>query len=93
MKELFLEFAKQGAMTPKDLAGVLKRTYWWVLNHSGEEPTEKLIPRLPGKPVRFDPMRMIDVFCTPQKVTKPSSLTIGRHKTVAKPEGRWAKCL
>lgn len=90
MKEIFLEYAKKGAMTKEELAGVLKisPTYVYAMVRSGK------IPRIPGLHYyRFDPMAMIDVFCQPQKVERPSSLTIERHKTGAKPNGGYRKCL
>lgn len=90
MKEIFLEYAKSGAITIDQLAAVLKRKRGWVREHSGPG---KLIPRLPGYPIRFDPVAMIDVFCQPPKVERPSSLTIERHKTIAKPNGGYRKCL
>lgn len=91
MKEIFLEYAKNGAMTAQELAKVLRRSVWWVLENSkGDTP---LVPRLPGYPVRFDPVAMIDVFCQPPKAEKPSSLTIERHKTGARPNGGYRKCL
>lgn len=92
VKELFLEFAKKGAMTPEELAAILRRKPNWVRDNSrGSNP---LIPRLPGKPIRFDPMVMIEVFCRPLVADqKPRSLTIERHKTGEKPIGGYRKCL
>ena len=90
MVEVFLEYAKRGAMTVEDLAAVLKWRPQHVRNKSGPG---KMIPRMPGYPIRFDPMKMIDVFCQPSKAEKPRSLTIERHKTGAKPIGGYRKCL
>ena len=92
MKDLFLEHAKHGAMTTSELAKILRRSEDWVRRNSAG--SHGLIPRLPGRPLRFDPIAMIEVFCTPhQKVEKPRSLTIERHKTGAKPNGGYRKCL
>lgn len=91
MKDIFLKFAENGAMTVDELAGVLRRSSTWVRDNS--RPGAPLIPRLPGYPIRFDPIAMIDVFCPPPKATGPGSLTIERHKTLAKPNGGYRKCL
>lgn len=92
MREIFLEYAKRGAMTTEELAKVLRRSKDWVRRNS--QGPACLIPRLPGYPIRFDPMRMIEVFCEPpKKVERPRSLTIERHKTGAKPIGGYRKCL
>lgn len=92
MKEIFLEYAKHGAMTGPELAKVLRRSEEWVRRNS--MGSKCLIPRLPGRPIRFDPMRMIEVFCAPLKaVERPRSLTIERHKTGEKPVGGYRKCL
>lgn len=89
MKQAFLNF--KCAMTLQELAALLRRKEGWVRAHSsGPNP---LIPRLPGYPIRFDPMVMIDVFCRPQRPEKASSLTIERHKAGAKPTGGYRKCL
>lgn len=88
MKEIFLAYAKTGAITKEQLAEVLKLSPETVrrMAKSGK------IPRLPKIwELRFDPMQMIDVFCAP-KVDPTSSLTIERHKTGAKPGG-FRKCL
>lgn len=90
MKEIFLNYAKKGAMTIDELSAVLRRSPQWVRSNSGPG---KILPRLPGKPIRFDPMAMIDVFCRPQKAERPRSLTIERHKTGAEPIGGYRKCL
>lgn len=90
MKDIFLDYAKKGAMTIEELAQVIRRKETWVRNNSG---AGKIIPRLPGLPIRFDPIAMIDVFCQPPKVEKPRSLTIERHRTGAKPKGGYRKCL
>jgi hypothetical protein len=91
MREIFQNYAKTGAMTPQELALVLRRKVSWVLNNS--RGASALIPRLPGKPIRFDPIVMIDVFCQPLKPVRAGSLTIERHKTGAKPIGGYRKCL
>ncbi|MGE3756898.1 MAG: hypothetical protein AB7H97_04040 [Pseudobdellovibrionaceae bacterium] len=93
MRQIFLQYAKQGAMTSEELAAVLRRARRWVINNSGLPGSEKLIPRLPGKPIRFDPMVMADVFCPVQPAKKPRSLTIERHKAGAIPNGGYRKCL
>lgn len=77
-------------MTIDELAAVLRRKPNWVRSNSGPN---KLIPRLPGLPIRFDPSAMIDVFCHPQSAARPRSLTIERHKTGATPIGGYRKCL
>ena len=91
MRDLFLAFAKNGAMTVDELAQVLRRSPQWVRDNS--RGSASLIPRLPGFPIRFDPMAMIDVFCQPPKAKGLSSLTIERHKTGEKPFGGYRKCL
>lgn len=88
MKEIFLEYAKKGAMTKEELAEVLKVKP----SHVGTMARSGKIPKLPHTHlIRFDPMAMIDVFCQPQKTT--SSLTIERHKTRARTNGGYRKCL
>lgn len=93
MRDLFLEYAKIGAMTMDELAAVLRRKPSWVRAHSFG--ASAMIPRLPGKPIRFDPLVMIDVFCRPQSPPpeRQRSLTIERHKTGEKPIGGYRKCL
>lgn len=92
MKEIFLEYAKRGAMTCDELAQVLRRSNDWVRRNSMGHNC--LIPRLPGKPIRFDPIKLIDVFCAQTKVIeRPRSLTIERHTTGEKPQGGYRKCL
>ena len=89
MKDLFLEFAKAGSMTDEDLASVLKVPVRTVqsMSRRGE------IPRIPKiRAHRFDPLKMIDVFCA-APAARPGSLTIERHKTLAKPNGGYRKCL
>lgn len=88
MREIFLQYAKKGAMTKEEVAAVLnvKPDAIRRMAKSGK------IPRIPGFwQLRFDPMAMIEVFCEPQ-VTK-RSLTIERHKTSAKPQKGFRKCL
>ena len=92
MREIFLEYAKKGAMTTEELAAVLRIKPQRVqdMARAGK------IPRLPHmRLLRFDPMRMIEVFCEPPKAERPEgrSLTIERHKTGAKPNGGYRKCL
>lgn len=89
MREIFLEYAKSGTMTVPELATILRRKSSWVLNNS--RGPYALIPRLPGMPIRFDPMVLMGVFCQPQKVESP--LKIERHKTGVKPHGGYRKCL
>jgi hypothetical protein len=89
MRQIFLEYLKRGAMTTEELARVLNRKISWVRNNSGPG---KLIPRLPGKPLRFDPERMIDLFCAPVQ-SDQRSLTIEKHKTRVTPKGGYHKCL
>lgn len=91
MKDLFLKFAEMGAMTTEEVAAVLRRKPQWVRDNSrGGNP---MIPRLPGYPIRFDPVRMIEVFCQPQKADRAGSLTIEKHRALAKPKGGFRKCL
>lgn len=91
MKEIFLEYAKHGAMTKEELASVLKIKPEAVrrLAKAGK------IPKIPGlRFVRFDPLTMISVFCGPPKPDSTArSLTIERHKTGAKTNGGFRKCL
>lgn len=90
MKEAFLQYAKTGAMTKEELAEVLKLkpAAVWRMARAGK------IPRIPGIHLyRFDPTVMISVFCEPPRVPGPRSLTIERHKTDAKPNGGYRKCL
>lgn len=89
MREIFQQYAKSGAMTKEQLAGVLKITPEAVRRMAKEGK----IPRIPHmRLVRFDPLKMIEVFCEPQK-PKARSLTIERHKTAAKTNGGYRKCL
>lgn len=91
MREIFERLAKRGAITVDELADILRRKPNWVRDNSrGANP---LIPRLPGYPIRFDPMVMVDIFCRPQKADRPGSLTIEGHKTRAKTNGGFRKCL
>lgn len=90
MKEIFLSYAKMGAMTKEQLADVLKIRPDAVarMARSGK------IPRIPGlRLLRFDAIAMMDVFCAAQGPAKSRSLTIERHKTRAKPNGGFRKCL
>lgn len=90
MKEIFLEYAKAGSMTKKELAGVLKMTTRWV----SDRAREGKIPVVPmTRPYRFDPTRMIELFCEPQKVERPRSLTIERRISRGNPKGGFRKCL
>lgn len=93
MKEAFLAFAQRGqAMTKEDLALILRVKPEFVRRNS--MPPHGYIPRIPHlRQLRFDPLQMIDVFCQHPKVERPSSLTIERHKTGAKPIGGYRKCL
>lgn len=91
MRELFAQYANRGAMTIDELCLILNRSKDWVRRNSKGD--DCLIPRLPGLPIRFDPSRMVEVFCGPPKVEKPRSLTIERHKTGARSEGGYRKCL
>lgn len=90
MKDLFLEYAKRGAMTKEDVAEVLKISPEVVRRMA----KEGRLPRIPHlRFVRFDPLELIRVLCEPQGQTKARSLTIERHKTGAKPNGGFRKCL
>ena len=71
MREIFLKYAKTGAMTRDDLARALKRSPTWVMVNSRRG---QLIPRMPGKPIRFDPLAMIDVFCQSKPRTQTRKL-------------------
>jgi hypothetical protein len=91
VREIFLQYAKHGAMTKEELASVLKIKPEAVrrLAKAGK------IPRIEGlRFVRFDPMAMIEAFCKePDPKDKARSLTIERHKTSAKSNGGFRKCL
>lgn len=90
MKEIFLEYAKHGAMTKEQLAHVLKVKPDMVrrMAKGGK------IPRLPGMwQLRFDPVAMIEVFCKVSSESQKRSLTIERRKIGAKPKKEFRKCL
>jgi hypothetical protein len=90
MKEIFLAYAKNGAMTKEELASVLKVKPDMVrrMAKSGK------IPRLPGMyQLRFDPLAMIHVFCAIGPKEPSRSLTIERRKTQAKQNKEFRKCL
>lgn len=89
MKEIFLEYAKTGAMTKEQLANVLKVKVSWI----GNKVREGIIPIIPGIRVhRFDPMRMIEVFCGDSKQVR--SLTTERRESGGNPKsGGFQKCL
>lgn len=88
MKEKFLTYAKDGAMTKEQLAGVLQISPESVRRMAKANK----IPRISGlRAVRFDPIAMIAVFCEAPK--QASSLTIERHKTTAKTMKGYRKCL
>lgn len=91
MRVAFQKYAEQGAMTLEEVAAVLRRSETWVRTHSsGSNP---LIPRIKGRPIRFDPEVLIEVFCRPQE---SSSLKIDRRerrKTGEKPTGGYRTCL
>jgi hypothetical protein len=90
MREIFLKYAKDGAMTKEQLAEVLKIKPSLV----GDMARRGEIPRIPHcRLIRFDPLVMIEVFCHPPKAEKARSLTIERHKTNAKTNGGYRKCL
>lgn len=89
MKEIFLEYAKKGSMTTEQLAS--------LLNLEAETVRRKAkrgeIPRIQGiRSVRFDPLKMIDLFCAVQGESS-RSLTIERHKTDVKTVGGYRQCL
>jgi hypothetical protein len=91
MRRALERYAEQGAMTIDQLAAVLQRTPDWVRRHSSGE--RAFLPRLPGKPIRFDPMRLIEILCDDAKVERPCSLTTERYKTSEKSNGGYRKCL
>lgn len=90
MKEKFLEYAKRGAMTRKELAEVLNISERSVGNmvRAGKVPT---IPRI--REHRFDPMQMIETFCAVEAKKSPRSLTIEKHKTRGRLNGGYLECL
>lgn len=89
MREIFLDYAKRGAMTKDDLAKVLKIKPETVRRMAAAGK----IPRIPHtRLLRFDPMQMIDIFCA-SKAEGLSSLTIKRHKTLEKTDGGYLECL
>lgn len=92
MREIFLEYSKRGAMTMEEVADVLRRKPDWVRRHSsGSNAT---IPRLPGKPIRFDPVALIKVFCEPQAPQKSRSLTTEKRSFSGNLlKGGFRKCL
>lgn len=90
MREIFLQYAKTGAMTKKQLASVLQITERQV----GDMVRAGKIPTIPGiRHHRFDPDQMIKTFCDVPSPKGSSSLTIERHKTGDKPSGGFRKCL
>ncbi len=100
MKDVFLQYAQKGAMTLEELAQVLQVKPEYVRRNS---MPGGFIPRIPGlRQVRFDPMKMIEVFCEApaarqpaEAQLRPSSLKTEetqRHKTEAKSKGV-RKCL
>jgi len=89
MREIFLTYAKRGTMTKEELAKVLNVSAGTVRRMAADGRIE----RVPGlRFLRFDPLKMIDVFCA-AKAESARSLTIERHKTGAKPNGGYRKCL
>jgi predicted transcriptional regulator len=90
VRELFLEYAKRGAMTKEQVAEILKIKPEMVRRYA----SMGVLPRIPGlRLVRFDPMALIDVLCKPKVLEQPRSLTIERHKTGAKSKGGYRSCL
>lgn len=89
MKEIFLEYAKKGAMTKEELATVLKVPVSTidVLRRQRKIPT---IPHL--KPFKFDPLEMIRVFCEPSKQVR-SLTTEKRSSSGNSKSGGFRKCL
>ena len=86
MREIFLEYAKSGAMTKEDLAKVLKISPDLVrrMAASGKIPKIKHIRFL-----RFDPLAVADALFPS---IQPRSLTIEKHNSLAKKKG-YSKCL
>lgn len=95
MKEAFMKFVNAGVtMTCDELAKIVGYSPDFVRRHS--QPPHGFIPRIPpGKPIRFDPTRMIEVFCTPQiEPPAPSrSLKTERRKISENQKGGFRKCL
>ncbi len=92
MRAALLNYISRGqAMTLQEFAAVLNQKDQWLRRNS--QGAAAMYPRLPGKPIRFDPSRMMDVLYPPQG-DKPRSLTIERHKTAAtSSNGGFRKCL
>ena len=91
MKALFLKFSERGAMTLTELASVLRMKVDFVRRKAqrGE------IPRIPGtgRQYRFDPLKMIEVFCEPPKQDR--SLTSEKRESGGNQHSRggFRKCL
>lgn len=87
MRELFLEFSKKGAMTKEDLAQILKISPESVrrLASTGKIPRIKHTRLL-----RFDPEKMIEVFCAPET---GRSLKTERQKADRNPKKGFLECL
>ena len=91
MREILLEFAKNGAMSKEDVAKVLKISPECVRRMA----KDGRLPRIPGlRAVRFDPLELLRVLCDPPK-PKPRarSLTTEGHKTVGKTNGGFLECI
>jgi hypothetical protein len=93
MKAAFLEFVRMGrSMTAEEVAAIIRVKPDYVRRHS--KPSQGFIPRIPHlRQLRFDPSRMVEVFCEGPKPERARSLTIEGHKTGAKPNGGYRKCL
>lgn len=74
VKEAFLRFIELGtAMTAEEVAAIVRVTPGTIK----EKARQGLIPRLSGiKPMRFDPQRLIEVFCAPSSPETARSLKI-----------------
>ena len=97
LKEQLLEFVKRGtAMTCEELAGVLKISPDSVRRNS--KPPEGFIPRIPHlRAVRFDPVKMIEVFCESLPdgplPAGNGSLTTEKRSFSGNHKGGFRKCL
>jgi hypothetical protein len=89
MREIFLEYAKSGAMTKSELATVLKCPISFI----GSLVRKRILRPIPHlRPQKFDPHHLIEVFCGDSKQVR--SLTTEGRKSSGNPKtGGFRKCL
>lgn len=93
MRAAFLELQARGvALTKEDLAKILNVTPDYVRRHS--KPPNGFIPRIPHlRQLRFDPQKMIEVFCDGPLPEGKCSLTKEKRNFVGNQSKGFHKCL